>query len=218
MGLICGKCGSNYIVQDYEQVPGLPGHIKYLKCMKCGCRNIKEKKLTNSEISKSVNPANNISRSHSDENISESESKKQEVKIMAKPTCSREGCREPSEAAYLCADHFKDVYGITVDEYRSNKRHRTDSVAAVAARLKGEEPAPRVRAKPEAVQKAIEERKITARAPGSTQPPNAVEIVVTMSQERYEEFKAWAEKNYRTPELQAAYVINEVFGAAEKAA
>ena len=137
---------------------------------------------------------------------------------MAKPTCSREGCREPSEAAYLCADHFKDVYGITVDEYRSNKRHRTDSVAAVAARLKGEEPAPRVRAKPEAVQKAIEERKITARAPGSTQPPNAVEIVVTMSQERYEEFKAWAEKNYRTPELQAAYVINEVFGAAEKAA
>ena len=59
---------------------------------------------------------------------------------MGQPTCLREGCKKPLAAAYLCRDHFKDEHGITVDEYRANKRHRGESASRVAARLKGEKP------------------------------------------------------------------------------
>ena len=59
---------------------------------------------------------------------------------MGKPKCIIEGCEKLLAAVHLCEDHFREQYGITVEEYRANKRHRTETPAMVAARLKGEKP------------------------------------------------------------------------------
>lgn len=156
--------------------------------------------------------------------ISKKEQEIKEEKVMA--TCKTEGCDKWATIHGLCNKHFHDKYGISAKKYNDNKEFKGEPVERVIERIREkslQESEKRVEKARNEFYDAMEcekEKQAETKAPvNETKAPadETVEIVVTMSQERYEEFKAWAEKNYRTPELQAAYVLNQVFRGAEKA-
>ncbi len=145
-----------------------------------------------------------------------------EEKTMPKPTCSREGCREPSEAAYLCKGCFKDQYGITVEEYRTNKRHRTDSVSAVAARVKGEEKTmPMKEGNPNLDVGAVRPappppppKSAPLRVEAKQAEPDPIPLFqIFLDPELLEKLAAAAKKEYRTPELHAAWILDKELSA-----
>ncbi len=146
----CGYCGNYAVV-------GVPARWPFMEVVK-GTIRPEERKAgetfaASSSGSSPMQVGESLVKSHTDysrniprpaqraviaEEKTANDCKPTEEKTMGKPRCEREWCREPSEALFLCKDHFKDVYGITVEEYRANKLHRTETVNSVVRRLKGE--------------------------------------------------------------------------------
>lgn len=130
--------------------------------------------------------------------------KPEKEKKMGKPKCIIEGCEKLLAAVHLCEDHFREQYGITVEEYKANKRHRTETPAMVAARLKGEK-------------SMLKKEKQPAKPPAppvtgipATENDGPVPILqIFLYPELLEKLTAAAKKEWRTPEGQAAYLIEK---------
>lgn len=141
--------------------------------------------------------------------VGESLKPKKEEKSMAKPTCAVEGCKKPLAAVYLCEDHFKDEYGITVAEYKANKRHRTDSASAVAARLKGEKPEPKEKKQPAKPPAAPVTGIPATEQCQQVMQQEGVPLSLYLYPELLELLTEAAKAEWRTPEGQAAYLIEK---------
>ena len=174
--LICAHCGSQSIVHDMEYVAG-KGWIEEPRCLKCGRMQFKTAKQEkqNLEINKIINSG-------------KTEKEEKEEKDMGLSTtgkCEACGVRN-TVAGYLCPECFQARHGITVQEYKDNKRYRTETPAKVAARITGkviEKPAP---------------------TPAETKQP----IRIFLDPELLDALMKAAKKNYRTTELHAAYLID----------
>lgn len=229
--IICTRCMHGHAV---DVIPGRENTPTEYHCVFCGNYAIVGKparwpfmeviKDTTRPEEKKATPDHNDTGS-SPMQVGESLKPKKEEKSM-QPKCFTEGCDKPAQAVGLCDLHFHDRFGITVAEYRENKQHRTESVASVVARLKGE---PRVRVKPEAIEKAVAEGRITpekgkrllnelkpAPPPEPPKPePLRVEVqqpepscTVVIDPELLDRLAARAKGLYRTPDQQASYYIS----------
>ena len=124
---------------------------------------------------------------------------KQEEKVMAITTATCSVCgTKPKAAGYLCPDCFFERHGITVETYRANKAYRAEKPASVAIRLK--------KAPDPAAEKAAEEIKPTL----CDKPVETVtDLLVVLPPEVKEALGAKAKEEYRSPEQQAAYMIDK---------
>ena len=122
---------------------------------------------------------------------------KQEEKVMAITTATCSVCgTKPKAAGYLCPDCFFERHGITVETYRANKAYRAEKPASVAIRLK--------KAPDPAAEKAAEEIKPTLRF--YSEGPF---LLVALPPEVKEILEVEAKEEYRSPEQQAAYMIDK---------
>jgi len=141
---------------------------------------------------------------------------KQEEKVMAYLRCKHDGCDKGGAIQGYCNNHFAEKYGITASQYKAEKRGRSEDPLEVARRV---------------LKKASEKRKLEAeqdapglikKAPDPTAEKAAEEIkptlrfysegpflLVTLPPEVKEALGAKAKAEYRSPEQQAAYLIEK---------
>jgi hypothetical protein len=167
--LVCTHCGSQSVVHDREYVPGT-GYVYRPRCMKCGREKFKE------VAKEPVKPADNITGNYTSPMQVGEKIKKE--KIMSTPVlkCIVDGCDEPVSASHLCAGHFQGQYGITVAEYRDNRRWKTESPKKVATRMKNEDEADRIKRNQDAKEtfdKAMQEEKEKREPEQKTPKPEA---------------------------------------------
>lgn len=115
----------------------------------------------------------------------------------------------PAVAGFMCPDCFKDRHGITVDEYRANKLHRTETPWQVAVRLKGQpetEPISHPE-KPDNSEKKPAKEETKAPIPETMR--HETEIIITLPDAVIEQIEAIAVKEFRTLALQVAYYLHK---------
>ena len=194
--LVCTHCNSQSVVYDQEYVTGT-GWISRPRCLKCG-----RGKFANIDNSK------------------------QEEKVMAYLRCKHDGCDKGGAIQGYCNNHFAEKYGITASQYKAEKRGRSEDPLEVAGRvldkasekrkLEAEQDAPGLikKAPDPAAEKAAEEIKPTL----CDKPVETVtDLLVALPPEVKEALGAKAKEEYRSPEQQAAYLIDRALrGQAER--
>ena len=192
--LVCTHCNSQSVVYDQEYVTGT-GWISRPRCLKCG-----RGKFANIDNSK------------------------QEGKVMAYLRCKHNGCDKGGAIQGYCNNHFAEKYGITASQYKAEKRGRSEDPLEVAGRvldkasekrkLEADQDAPGLikKAPDPAAEKAAEEIKPTLRF--YSEGPF---LLVALPPEVKEALGAKAKAEYRSPEQQAAYMIDKALrGQAER--
>ena len=184
--LVCTHCNSQSVVYDQEYVTGT-GWISRPRCLKCG-----RGKFANIDNSK------------------------QEEKVMAYLRCKHNGCDKGGAIQGYCNNHFAEKYGITASQYKAEKRGRSEDPLEVAGRvlekasekrkLEADQDAPGLikKAPDPAAEKAAEEIRPTLRF--YSEGPF---LLVTLPPEVKEALGAKAKAEYRSPEQQAAYMIEK---------
>ena len=134
--LVCSRCGSQSIVPEQKYVVGV-GWVSYPKCFKCGSVKVEERW---NEVKQEPQQAQEAASSPM------TVLKKEER--MTRKKCSYPGCDKGSWLKGLCHKHYIEKYGEYVPVKKGN-----------GVVLPKEEP--RVRVKPEAIERAVAEGRIT---------------------------------------------------------
>jgi len=155
--LVCSRCGSQSIVPEQEYVVGV-GWVSYPKCFKCGSVKVEEREGTLKQEPQQTQVAASSPMTVL---------KKEETMAGHKPCKS--GCGKSGQFFGYCTACFTARYGITYAEYKKNKMAWSEDPADVAIKMKAKEiepetepkEEPRVRLKPEAIERAVAEGRIT---------------------------------------------------------
>lgn len=217
--LICAHCGSQSIVHDMEYVAG-KGWIEEPRCLKCGRMQFKTAKqekqeLKNLEINEIINSG-------------KTEKEEKDMGLSTTGKCEACGVRN-TVAGYLCPECFQARHCITVQEYKDNKRYRTETPAKVAARITGkviEKPAPAEVKETKAPEtKPITVEDVVSKIetmPDITEDDKTVLmhlysegpfLIVILPPEIKDALAKRAKAEYRTPELEAAYILHKELSA-----
>lgn len=222
--IICCHCSSQMIAEDNEFISGHGWTIRR-RCLKCGREKFKE-------VENEKNYSENYSTDHDDKDVSPMQLgeslKKKEVRRMV----TESDCRK---------------YGITLEQYKANKRTRTESLERVVERMKHETGIPVTeKAKPETkahepkkpeakawppdaedakkATKAKDEKKyssydildVVGKCMGVFAPPPDKLVSdqfllgpIFLNNDLLDKLKAKAKADYRTLELEAAYLIDK---------
>jgi hypothetical protein len=205
----CGYCGNYAIV-------GVPARWPFMEITKA-------EKQPDIGIPASARPDNTGS---SPLQVGESLRKKEEIMF----TCKHDGCDKWGAVAGYCNSHFKEAYGITVEQYRTEKTGRKEDPETVAERVRRYSLAARKarmeRAK-ETFHAALEEEKEKHPAKPPTPPVTGIPTTgkdeetqlefeapvparaILIPPEMYERIEAMAEAEFRTPDLQVRYLLHK---------
>lgn len=216
--LYCTKCEhTGYIKRDDK--------AEETHCSWCGNVNIDgvkprypivKKESKNIELSKPVNPVEKSGESlQSPMQVTES-THKQEVNTMA--TCSKEGCNKKAWVKGYCAKHYTEVYG---EPYKPPSEV---AKAAVRRKTKKEKPLKPPFAKaPETPKQSVPETKTQV---SETKPPKTETVtpnfeinrmkldgnpclLIPCNNELLKTINERAEREFRTPEQQAAWYLHQ---------
>lgn len=203
----CGRCGNYAFV-------GRPTRWPFAEV-------VKKPELKNYEINKFVNSENDASPLQ----VGESLAKKEEKTVGAKPLCKREGCEKVWSTYGYCNVHFREEYGITAGEYNRGKTRWHEDPREVAARLAGkviEKPAPAETKGPEAETKQMEPEMKVPDLVSSLPDINEADkdvllhlysegpfVIIQLEPEIKDALRKKAKAEYRTVELEAAYLIDK---------
>ena len=199
--LVCSRCGSQSIVPEQKYVVGV-GWVSYPKCLKCGSVKVEERW---NEVKQEPQQAQEAASSPM------TVLKKEER--MTRKKCSYPGCDKGSWLKGLCHKHYIEKYGEYVPVKKGN-----------GVVLPKEEP--RVRVKPEAIERAVAEGRITPEKGArllkeghekakeefayQVSPPEPIPLIqLFLYPELLEALTAAAKKEWRTPEGEAAYLIEK---------
>lgn len=206
---ICTRCDGNYPAETIHDRDNSPAEYH------CGCGNYavvgkparwlfmvpkKAEEKPDIGIPASVKPDSSGS---SPLQVGESLKPKKEKPVKKK--CSHPGCEKDVWVKGLCHKHYKEEHGEYVPRYKGN--------GVVVPKKEA-----RVTLKPEAIQKAVDEGRISQEkgarllneTTGQVMQQEAVPLFhIFLDHELLEALTEAAKKEYRTPELHAAYLIDK---------
>ncbi len=206
---ICSKCDGNYPLEIINERENSPEEYH------CGCGNYAVVGMpARWPFMEVVKSEENYSKKYSTDcdhcetgssplQVGESLKPKKEVPVKKK--CSHPGCEKDVWVKGLCHKHYKEEHGEYIPERKGT--------GVVVPKKE-----PRVKLKPEAIQKAVDEGRISQEkgarllneTTGQVMQQEAVPLFcIFLDPELLEALTKKAKEEYRTPELHAAYLIDK---------
>ncbi len=182
--LICLHCGSGMIATTREWVSRY-GWATRRRCLKCGRDKIED----------------TGSNTHGTSPLQTGEKIAKEARMGKSGTCKFEGCTKKTLAGGYCYRHYKVVHGHRYEGGKIN--HKGGNIE-----MAGNEEKICVRVKPEVLAERIAQGKV--KAPLDSAIPL---IRIFLDPELLEKLTAAAKKEYRTPELHAAWILDKELSA-----
>jgi heat shock protein HslJ len=201
--LVCARCGSQSLVSDQEYVVGV-GWVSYPKCFKCGSVKVEER-------------WNEVKQEPQQAQVAVSSPMTVLKKEERMAECRIGGCGKWASVQGMCNAHFYEAYEITAGQYNQHKTSRGEDPRNVVKRI-AELRAERDKKAKEGFESACEEErerrqphnKATAEFAYPVTPPEPIPLIqLFLYPELLDALTAAAKKEWRTPEGQAAYLIEK---------